>query len=68
MLWLDRDGRPRLRVVSDEKQFHDCQLALLDSFAPRSGPALDSHPELLRGPEGPVFRVHVTPEGGTGHD
>lgn len=67
VLWLDADGLPQLRVVSDEKQFNDCLLDLLGSFAPPAGPALDDHPEALQGPDGPVFRVHVTPEGGTGH-
>lgn len=68
VLWLDRDGQPQLRVVTDEKQFNDCLLDLLGSFAPLRGPSLEEHPELLRGPDGPVFRVHVSPEGGDGHD
>ena len=68
VLWLDRDGQPQLRVVADEKQFNDCLLDLLGSFAPLRGPSLEEHPELLRGPDGPVFRVHVSPEGGDGHD
>lgn len=68
VLWLDRDGQPQLRVVADEKQFNDCLLDLLGSFAPLHGPSLEEHPELLRGPDGPVFRIHVGPEGGDGHD
>lgn len=68
VLWLDRDGQPQLRVVSDEKQFNDCLLDLLGSFAPLRGPSLEEHPELLRGPDGPVFRIHVGQEGGNGHD
>ena len=67
VLWLDRDGQPQLRVVSDEKQFSDCLLDLLGSFAPPDGPSLEERPELLRGPEGPVFRIHVDQEGGDGH-
>ena len=67
VLWLDRDGQPQLRVVSDEKQFSDCLLDLLGSFAPLDGPSLEERPELLRGPEGPVFRIHVDQEGGDGH-
>ena len=67
MLWLDRDGQPQLRVVSDEKQFSDCLLDLLGSFAPLDGPSLEERPELLRGPDGPVFRIHVDQEGGDGH-
>ena len=39
VLWLDRDGQPQLRVVSDEKQFSDCLLDLLGSFAPPDGPS-----------------------------
>jgi len=68
VLWLDRAGEPQLRAVSDEKQLTDCLLDLLGAFAPPAGPVLDDHPELLRGPGGPVFRIHVTPEGGEGHD
>ena len=68
VLWLDRDGRPELHAVSDEKQFNDLLLDLLGTFAPVSGPALDDFPELLRGPDGPVFRLHVTPEGGDGDE
>ena len=67
VLWLDRDGQPQLRVVSDEKQFSDCLLDLLGSFAPLDGPSLEERPELLRGPDGPVFRIHVDQEGGNGH-
>lgn len=67
VLWLDAVGLPQLRVVSDEKQLSDCLLDLLSTPAPLTGPVLDDHPEVLRGPDGPVFRVHVTPEGGIGH-
>lgn len=68
LLWLDQDGLPRTRIVSDEKQLRDCLLDLLGAFAPLEGPALDDRPELLQGPDGPVFRIHITPEGGDGHD
>ncbi len=64
VLWLDKDGRPELHAVSDEKQFGDLLLDLLGAFAPSKGPALDDFPELLQGPSGPVFRLHITPEGG----
>lgn len=67
VLWLDRDGQPQLHTVSDEKQFDDLLLRLLGSFAPPDGPALDDRPELLQGPDGPVFRIHITPEGGNEH-
>ena len=67
VLWLDQDGQPELHTVSDEKQFNELLLELLGSFAPPSGPALDDFPELVQGPGGPVFRLHVTPEGGEGH-
>ena len=68
MLWLDRDGRPVRHVIADEKQLERCLLDLLGTPAPPSGPALDDRPELLRDPGGPVFRIHITPEGGDGHD
>ena len=42
-------------------------LALLSGPAPLAGPALDDFPELLHAPDGPVYRVHITPEGGDGH-
>ena len=67
MLWLDGDGQPQLRTVSDEKQQIDCLHDLLGSFAPPAGPALDDQPELLRGVGGASFRIHITPEGGDGH-
>ncbi len=63
-LWLDGAGEPRLYPVSDGKELSGCLLALLSTPAPLSGPALDSRPDLLRGPGGPVFRIHVDPEGG----
>ena len=68
MLWLDRDGQPQLHTISDEKGLEACLLDLLGTFAPLSGPALDDCPELLRGPDGPMFRIHVALEGGDGHD
>ena len=68
LMWLDRDARPCMRAVSDEKELEGCLLELLGSFAPGSGPALEDCPELLQGPGGPVFRIHITPEGGDGYD
>lgn len=67
VLWLDGAGEPRLYPVSDGKELADCLLALLSTPAPQSGPGLDERPELLQGPGGPVFRIHVGPEGGGGH-
>jgi len=67
VLWLDQDGQPQLRPVSDGRQLDECLLALLGTFAPERGPALDDRPELLRGPDGPAFRLHISPEGGPGH-
>jgi len=66
VLWLDQDGQPQWRTISDEKQLNNCLLDLLGASAPGKGPALDEFPELLRG-YGPVFRLHITPEGGDGH-
>ncbi len=68
VLWLDGAGLPQLHPVSDEKELRDCLTALLGSFAPLTGPELDSFPELLRAPGGPAFRIHVTLEGGEGLD
>ena len=67
VLWLDQAGEPQLFPVSDEREYAVCLLALLSQPAPLTGPSLDQLPELLRGPDGPVFRVHITPEGGDGH-
>ena len=68
VLWLDQAGEPQLCPVSDEREYADCLLALLSQPAPLTGPALDQFAELPRGPGGPVFRVHITPEGGNGDD
>ena len=68
VLWLDQNGEPQLYPVSDEREYAVCLLALLSQPAPLTGPSLDQFPELLRGPEGPVFRVHITPKGGDGDD
>lgn len=66
VLWLDQTGEPQLYPVSDEREYAVCLLALLSQPAPLTGPSLDQFPELLRGPDGPVFRIHITPEGGDG--
>ena len=67
VLWLDGSGEPRLCTVFDEREYAQCVLALLSEPAPAAGPALDDHPELLRGPGGPVFRIHVDRSGGGEH-
>ena len=67
VLWLDGTGRPQLRAVSDERQLADCLWALMDAPAPLHGPSLKDRPELLRGPDGPAFPIHVALEGGA-HD
>ena len=67
VLWLDSAGEPQLQVVSDEKEYGDCLLALLSRPVPSTGPRLDDFPELIRGSNGPVFRVHITLEGGDGY-
>lgn len=64
VLWLERDGRPQLRPVSDEKELQDCLAALLGSPAPRTGPKLGSLPELPQLSGGASFRIHVALEGG----
>lgn len=64
VLWLERDGRPQLCPVSDEKELQDCLAALLGSPAPRTGPKLDSLPELPQLSGGASFRIHVAQEGG----
>ena len=66
VLWLDQSGVPQFYPVFDEREYAVCLLALLSQPAQLTGPALEQFPELLRGPGGPVFRVHITPEGGTG--
>lgn len=66
VLWLDGDGRPQLHTVSDEKQLTDCLLSLLGTPAPAKGPALDDLPDLPWEAGAPVFRLHITLEGGDG--
>ena len=68
ILWLDQSGEPHLHPVSDEREYAICLLELLSLPAPLTGPGLNQFPDLLRGLDGPVFRVHVTPEGGDGDD
>ena len=68
VLWLDQAGEPQLYPVSDEREYAVCLLALLSQPALLTGPSLDRSPELPRGLVGPVFRVHITPEGGDGYD
>ena len=67
VLWLDGAGEPRLHTISDEREYAECVLALLSTPAPLTGLDLDDRPELLHGPDGPVFRIHVDLEGGEGH-
>ena len=67
VLWLDRDGAPQLHTVSDEREYAELLLALLTGPAPEAGPAIDDFPELLQSQEGPVYRFHITPEGGDGY-
>lgn len=67
VLWLDAGGEPQLHPIADEREYTECLLALLSGPAPLIGPALDDFPELLHAPDGPVYRVHITPEGGDGH-
>ena len=66
VLWLDQRRKPRLYPVFDEREYAVCLLALLAQPAQLTGPTLDQFPELLHGPDGPAFRVHITPEGGDG--
>ena len=67
VLWLDGE-EPQLHTVSDERELRECLLAILSTPAPRSGVPIDSHPELIAGGDGPVFRVHVTGAKEADHD
>lgn len=67
VLWLDADGEPQLHPVSDEREYSLMLTALLTGPAPLKLTALDGRPELLRSPDGPVFRIHIALEGGDGH-
>lgn len=66
VLWLDKAGEAQFHPVADEREYALLLTALLQAEAPRSGGAVDDHPEALRGLGVPVFRMHVTPEGGDG--
>ena len=68
VLWLDQNGEPQFYPISDEREYTVCLLALLAQPAPLTGPALDLFPELLHSLDGPVFRVHITTEGGDGDE
>lgn len=68
VLWLDGAGEPQLHPVADEREYAVMLTALLTGPAGEKGPALDDHPDCLRGPDGPVFRFHLTAgEGGDVH-
>ena len=67
VLWLDEAGEPQFRTVFDEREYAECVLALLSAPAPAAGPSLDDRPELVCGPDGPVFRVHIDWSGGEDH-
>lgn len=67
VLWLDSAGEPQLCPVSDEREYSLMLTAILTGPAPLKLTALDNRPELLGGPDGPVFRIHITLEGGDGH-
>ena len=66
VLWLDQSGAPQFHPVTDEREYAFCLLELLSQPAALTGPTLDQFPELLHGLDGPVFRIHITPEGGDG--
>ena len=67
VLWLDQAGEPQLCPVTDQREYGECLLKLLSQPAPLTGPSLDQFRSLLHGLGGPVFRVHITPEGGDGN-
>ena len=66
VLWLDQNGEPQLCPVTDEREYAVCLLELLSQPAHLTGPMMDQFPDLPRGLDGPVFRIHITPEGGDG--
>ena len=67
VLWLDWAGEARLHPVGDEREYAALLSALLRAGAHPWGTPIDDHPEVLQGFDFPVFRVHITPEGGDGH-
>lgn len=58
VLWLRRN-EPCLHVISSEKELKDCLIALCSEPLPATGTSILDHPELIRGPDGPVFHIHV---------
>ena len=67
VLWLDKAGEPQFHPVADEREYALMLEALLRAEAPPKGETIDDRPDALRGLGVPVFRVHITPEGGDGH-
>lgn len=61
VLWLEPDETSRLFSISDEKELQTCLLAILSSPAPEQGTSILDRPELIAGPGGPVFHLHVAP-------
>lgn len=58
VLWL-KNGDARLHVISCEKELKECLIALCSEPLAISGTSILDNPELIRGPDGPVFHIHV---------
>lgn len=67
VLWVDWAGEEQFYPVGDEGEYAQMLNALLRAQAVPWEVSLDEFPEALAGLDFPVFRVHVTPEGGDGH-
>lgn len=70
VLWVDWAGEAQLYPVGDEGEYAALLDALLwaQALPEGMGAAIEEYPEVLAAVDFPVFRVHVTPEGGDGHD
>ena len=58
VLWLGCNG-PSLYSISCEKELQECLLAICSDPLPAAGTSILQQPELIRGPDGPVFHLHI---------
>lgn len=68
VLWLSPEGEAVRHVIADEKDLRECLLAILSAPALAGGPSVLDRPELLAGPGGPVYHIHIPPEQEAAHD
>lgn len=63
VLWLDGEGTPVLRLISDGRELRDCMLAILSDPAPLSGRSLKDDPDVLQVAGESTYHLHITAPG-----